>query len=117
MSKIVNIEEFKKYTGGDIDFCLSLLGIFLKDIEEEWSATLDALEQEDYKKVQAQMHRLGGSCAAVFATELAESFYVAEKAIIDNNHKNEAFLLLLDKIGVIVTQQLAQEIEGYITSS
>mgnify|MGYP003949472475 CR=1 FL=1 len=117
MSKIVNIEKFKEYAGGDIDFCLSLLGTFIEDIEEGWGVALDALEQEDYKRVQAQMHKLGGSCAAVFAVELSKSFYTAEKAVVENNHKNEAFLLLLDKIGVIITQQLCKEIKGYITSS
>ena len=71
MSKIVNIEKFKEYASGDIDFCLRLLGTFIEDIEEGWGVALDALEQEDYKRVQAQMHKLGGSCAAVFAVALS----------------------------------------------
>ena len=103
--------------GGTVSYVARHDHDFIEDIEEGWGVALDALEQEDYKRVQAQMHKLGGSCAAVFAVELSKSFYTAEKAVVENNHKNEAFLLLLDKIGVIITQQLCKEIKGYITSS
>ena len=107
--------EFKKLTGWDVELCLSILGTFIVDIEQGWDIVLDALEECDYIKLRGQLHALGGSCASVFATELSESFFVAEKAVKDDNYNNEAFVLLLDKIDNIVTQQLPNEIEEYLS--
>lgn len=114
MNKIINFKQLEGLTGGDSDFCKALLTGFLKEVGGEWDNCLESLKQKDYKKARFEIHKLSGSCSAVFAIDLVKNLSSVEESLINNSFENEEFSFMLDKIDDAITRQLREEIERYI---
>ena len=80
---VLDLESFKHLLGGDMEIVCSILGEFIECAEICYAEAYTAFQQADYDVARARFHKLAGSCAAVFASQLHLYALNSERLLVD----------------------------------
>ena len=80
---VLDLESFKHLLGGDMEIVCSILDEFIECAEICYAEACTAFQQADYDVARARFHKLAGSCAAVFASQLHLYALNSERLLVD----------------------------------
>ena len=80
---VLDVESFKELLGGDMGIVSSILDEFIDCAELYYSEAKAALEQGDYGVARSRFHKLAGSSASVFASQLRIYCLSGERLMVD----------------------------------
>jgi two-component system sensor histidine kinase/response regulator len=80
---ILELDRFKELLGGDMEIVGSILGEFIDCAEVYYAEAKAAFEKGDYAVTRSRFHKLAGSCASVFASQLRLYALRGEQLMID----------------------------------
>ena len=80
---VLDVESFKELLGGDMEIVSSILDEFIDSAELYYAEAKAALEVGDYDVARSRFHKLAGSSASVFASQLRVYCLSGERLMVD----------------------------------
>ncbi len=107
---VLDVDSFKKLLGGDMGIVSSILDEFIDCAELHYSEAKAALEQGDYDVARSLFHKLAGSSASVFASQLRTYALAGERLMVEAVYDEASLSPLLAAIESVLPK-LRVEIE------
>ena len=107
---VLDIDSFKDLLGGDMGIVSSILDEFIDCAELYYSEAKAAIGQGDYDVARSRFHKLAGSSASVFASQLRIYCLSGERLMVDAIYDEASLSPLLAAIESVLPK-LRAEIE------
>jgi HPt (histidine-containing phosphotransfer) domain-containing protein len=95
---VLDVESFKGLLGGDMDIVCSILDEFIECAELYYTEARAALEVGDYEVARSRFHKLAGSSASVFASQLRIYSLSGQQLMVDKVYDEATLSPLLAAI-------------------
>jgi CheY-like chemotaxis protein len=95
---VLDVDSFQELLGGDMEIACSILDEFIECAELYYAEAKAALEVGDYEVARSRFHKLAGSCASVFASQLRIYSLRGEKLMVDKVYDEATLMPLLAAI-------------------
>lgn len=91
-TEVLNLERLEDASGGDRGLMLELVGLYLEDSDAKVPGLLEAVQEENLRRMERVAHGLKGSSAVMGCEEAAAAFRLLEEKgrVGDADGLNEA---------------------------
>lgn len=113
--EVINLQHLEELSGGNPDFIVEMINVFLNDTPPELSLMLQALEEKDWPRVKGIVHKIKPSIAFMGIKKLEATIFDTEQFASQNKNLEQVPDLVreIDKICNKAFEELREKLKSF----